>query len=63
MQHYCAKYGSGQIRCNDSKNEHRKYQCMARRYQCLFVPVVVYKATQYTQVNALLAERNLRWFR
>ncbi len=57
-QHYCAKCGRGQIRRNGSKNGQPKYQCMACRYQGLFVPAAVRKAAQYAQVDALLVERN-----
>ena len=57
-QHYCAKCGSGEIRCNGSKNGQPKYQCTACRYQSLFVPAAVRKAVQYAQVDALLVKRN-----
>ena len=58
-QHYCAKYGSGQIRRNGSKNGQPKYQCTACHYQGLFVPAAVRKAAQYAQVDALLVKRNI----
>lgn len=57
-QHYCAKCGSEQIRRNGSKKGQPKYQCPACRYQGLFVPAAVRKASQYAQVDALLVERN-----
>ena len=57
-QHFCAKCGSAAIRRNGSKKSQPKYQCIACRYQGLFVPAAVRKAAQYAQVDALLSERN-----
>ena len=59
-QHFCAKCSNASIRRNDSKKGQFKYQCTTCRYQGLFVPAAVRKATQYAQVDALLSERHLQ---
>ena len=55
-QHFCAKCSSASIRRNGSKKGQPKYQCTTCRYQGLFVPAAMRKATQYAQVDALLSE-------
>lgn len=59
-QHFCAKCGSGHVRRNGGKNDQPKYQCAACHYHGLFAPAAVRKAAQYTQVAALLSERNFQ---